>query len=67
MIPANVERGEYALWTRDGHYELGRAGSLMAAANKIIESFARKNGVEKKPVFEVPESQKKGGRSMVCV
>lgn len=23
MIPANIERGEFALWTRDGHYELG--------------------------------------------
>lgn len=64
MIPQNVGRGEFTLWTHDGAYELGRTGSILRAMNKVVESFARKNGVDSLPKF--PEGQEGAeGRGML--
>ena len=65
MIPQNLTRGEYTLWTRDGAYELGRAGSVLRAINKIVESFARKNSVKAEPSFPEAKEEKEKGRGML--
>lgn len=78
MLPDNIRRGEYMLFTQEGIIELGRSGSIMHAMNKVLKSFAENNGLESyAPIFpepelsddddEPPQRAKKTGRRAVCV
>jgi len=67
MIPDNIERGEYMLFTNDGVVELGTLGSITSAMNRVVKEYADKIGVPPSPVFPVnkqPKFKSKGRASL---
>lgn len=60
MVPDDPVKGDYMLFTNDGVIELGDAGSILGAMNKVLKSFATTNKLDKYgPRFPEPERPKR--------